>query len=377
MSDAATRLDRLRERLDALEVDALLVTAPANRRWLSGFTGSAGLLLVGADAARIATDGRYHEQARLQAPAFELVPAPLRRIGSFAADLLASLGGKTVGVEAAQMSMAEHAEWVEAITLLPAEDRPRLEPVLDAVEPLRAVKDREELEAITRAVRLGDEAFAHAAALLRPGVSERELAWEVQRYALEHGAQRLSFETIIAAGPHGSMAHARPRDVAVEAGQGVVMDLGVVVDGYCSDLTRTVFAGEPDSRFARVYDAVLTAQTMAIERIEAGMSGAGAHAIAATVLAGFGYGEAFTHGLGHGVGLEVHEAPRLSADSDSMLADGHVVTVEPGAYFPGWGGVRIEDQCVMENGRLRVLSRAPKLDLDVGLSVRPGVGVAS
>ena len=377
MSDAATRLARLRERFDALEVDALLVTAPANRRWLSGFTGSAGVLLVGADAARIATDGRYHEQARLQAPAFELVPAPLRRIGSFAADLLAGLGGKTVGVEAAHLSMAEHAEWIEALELLAPGDRPRLEPVLDAVEPLRAVKDREELEAITRAVHLGDEAFAHAASLLRPGVSERELAWEVQRHALQHGAQRLSFETIIAAGPHGSMAHARPRDVAVEAGQGVVMDLGVVVDGYCSDLTRTVFAGEPDARFARVYDAVLTAQTMAIERIEAGMSGADAHAIAATVLGGFGYGEAFTHGLGHGVGLEVHEAPRLSADSDSVLTDGQVVTVEPGAYFPGWGGVRIEDQCVMEGGRLRVLSRAPKLDLDVGLSVRPGVGVAS
>ena len=246
MSDAATRLDRLRDRLDAIEVDALLVTAPANRRWLR-------LHGIGRRAARrrrrrrIATDGRYHEQARLQAPSFELVPAPLRRIGSFAADLLAGLGGKTVGVEAAHVSMAEHAEWTEAIELLAPEDRPRLEPVLDAVEPLRAVKDREELEAITRAVRLGDEAFAHAAALLRPGVSERELAWEVQRYALEHGAQRLSFETIIAAGPHGSMAHARPRDVAVEAGQGVVMDLGVVVDGYCSDLTRTVFAGEPDA----------------------------------------------------------------------------------------------------------------------------------
>lgn len=373
MSRAATRLARLRERLDALEVDALLVTAPANRRWLAGFTGSAGVLLVSAEAARLATDGRYHEQARLQAPAFELVAAPLRRIDSFAADLLAGLGGRTVGVEAAHLTLADHSEWIEAIERLDPSDRPRLAPVHDAIEPLRAVKDHEELEALTRAVRLGDAAFAHAVALLRPGVSERELAWEVQRYALEHGAERLSFEPIIAAGAHGSMAHARPRDVAVEAGQGVVMDLGVVVDGYCSDLTRTVCAGEPDSRFVRVYDAVLTAQTMAVERIEAGMSGAEAHAIAATVLAEAGYGEAFTHGLGHGVGLEIHEAPRLAADSGDVLANGHVVTVEPGAYFPGWGGVRIEDQCVMEDGRLRVLSRAPKLDLEVA----PGVGVAS
>ena len=190
----------------------------------------------------------------------------------------------------------------------------------------------------------------------------------MQRHATEHGADRLSFETIVAAGPHGAMAHARPRDVAVEAGQGVVMDLGVVVDGYCSDLTRTPFVGEPDTRFQRVYDAVLTAQTMAEERIEAGMNGAEAHAIAATVLTEAGFGEAFTHGLGHGVGVEVHEAPRLSPDSEDVLEDGHVVTVEPGAYFPGWGGVRIEDQCVMENGRLRVLSRAAKLDLEVGVA---------
>ena len=377
MTATAARLARLRERLDSLEADALLVTTPANRRWLSGFTGSAGVLLVGEDAARIATDGRYHEQARLQAPAFELVAAPLRRIDSFAADLLAGLGGKAVAIEAAHMTVAEHAAWTEAIETLPREDRPSLKPVSEAIEPLRAIKDAGELEAITRAVRLGDEAFSHAAAQLRPGVSERELAWEVQRHALEHGAERLSFETIIAAGPHGSMAHARPRDVAVEAGQGVVMDLGVVVDGYCSDLTRTVFVGEPDGRFARVYDAVLTAQTMAVERIEAGMSGGEAHAIAATVLAEAGYGEAFTHGLGHGVGLEVHEAPRLAADSGDMLADGHVVTVEPGAYFPGWGGVRIEDQCVIEGGRLRVLSRAPKLDLQAGTPVGFGVGVAS
>ena len=377
MSEAPSRLARLRERLNSLEAGALLVTAPANRRWLSGFTGSAGVLLVSEDAARIATDGRYHEQARLQAPGFDLVAAPLRRIDSFAADLLAGLGGKTVAFEAAHMTVAEHAAWTGAIEALPPSDRPLLKPVRDAVEPLRAIKDAAEIEAITRAVRLGDEAFAHAAAQLQPGVSERELAWEVQRHALEHGAERLSFETIIAAGPHGSMAHARPRDVAIEAGQGVVMDLGVVVDGYCSDLTRTVFVGEPDDRFAQVYDAVLTAQTMAVERIEAGMSGAEAHAIAATVLAEAGYGEAFTHGLGHGVGLEVHEAPRLAADSDSLLADGQVVTVEPGAYFPGWGGVRIEDQCVIEDGRLRVLSRAPKLDLQAGTPVGFGVGVAS
>ena len=365
---AEARLERVRERLDALGLEALLVTTPTNRRWLSGFTGSAGVLLVDGGRSRIATDGRYHEQARLQAPAFELVAAPLRSVASFAAELLPGLGGARLGFEPASLTYAAYEEWSAAIEALPGADRPRLQPAAGVIEALRAIKDAAELDALTRAVHLGDDAWAHAAAQLRPGVSERALAWEVQRYAFEHGAEGLAFETIIAAGPHGAMAHAHPRDVAIEAGQGVVMDLGVIVDGYRSDLTRTVCAGGPeaeDARFRRVYDAVLTAQTIAEERIEAGMTGGTAHAVAATVLAEAGYGEAFTHGLGHGVGLDIHEAPRLAADSADVLLDGHVVTVEPGVYLPGWGDVRIEDQCVMEDGRLRVLSRAAKLELEV------------
>ena len=173
MSEA--RLAKVRAHLEELGLDALLVTTPANRRWLSGFSGSAGALLVDADHARIATDGRYHEQAQLQAPDFELVPAPLRRVDSFAATLLAGLGGRALGFEPAHLSVAGYTEWLETIELLPPSDRPRLEPALDAIEPLRAVKDAEELAALTRAVQLGDGAFAHAVALLRPGISEREL----------------------------------------------------------------------------------------------------------------------------------------------------------------------------------------------------------
>ena len=362
----AGRLARLRARLDALEVDALLVTAPTNRRWLSGFTGSAGVLVVDAERARIATDGRYHEQAERQAPAFELVPAPLRAVASFAAALLDGLGGARLGFEPAGLTVAEHMEWADAIEALPTGDRPRLTPAPSAIEPLRAIKDASELEALTAAVHLGDEVWAHAASVLRPGVTEREVAWEAQRYAYEHGADGMAFETIIAAGPNGAMAHHRPSDAAIEAGQPVVMDLGVIVGGYRSDLTRTVAAGEPDATFPAVYDAVLAAQEMAEERIEAGMTGGEAHAVAAEVLAQAGHGERFTHGLGHGVGLDIHEAPRLAADSADVLADGQVVTIEPGVYIPGWGGVRIEDQCVMEGGRLRVISRAPKLDLETG-----------
>ncbi len=193
-------------------------------------------------------------------------------------------------------------------------------------------------------------------------MTERELAWEVHRYSMEHGADDLSFPTIIATGPWGALPHAYPRDVPLEAGAGVVMDLGVIVDGYCSDLTRTIYLGQPDDQFRRVYDVVLTAQEMAEERIEAGMTGEQAHQIAVTVIAEAGYGEYFGHGLGHGVGLDIHEAPRLGPRSSDVLVDGHVVTVEPGIYIPGWGGVRIEDQCVMEGGRLRRLSTAAKLN---------------
>lgn len=358
---AAGRIDRLRARLTELGIDALLVTTPSNRRWVSGFTGTAGTLLVSLDQALFATDSRYYEQVGTQAPAFTLLEAN-GAMSDWAPRLLEGFGGKRVGFEPAGMSYATYEEWTQVIAGLPEAARPTLVPAPAAIEALRAVKELDEIGALTRAVLLGDAAFTHAAAAARPGMTERELAWEVQRYAMEHGADDLSFPTIIAGGPWGALPHAYPRDVPLEAGQGVVMDLGVVVDGYCSDLTRTIFLGAPDEQFKRIYDVVLTAQEMAEERIEAGMTGEQAHQIAATVIAEAGYGEHFGHGLGHGVGLDIHEAPRLGPRSQDVLQDGHVVTVEPGIYIAGWGGIRIEDQCVMEGGRLRRLSTAAKLD---------------
>ena len=360
MTAGPARLERARARLDELGVDALLVSTPANRRWLSGFSGSAGTLLLARDRALIATDSRYYEQAGTQAPAFTLVRAN-DALEQWWPELLAGLGGLRVGFEPAGLTFEGYEQWTAATSELPAAARPQLVAAPRAIEALRAVKDADELAAVERAVLLGDAAFAHAAAVAAPGMTERALAWEVQRFALEHGADALSFPTIIAAGPWGALPHAYPRDVPLAAGQGVVMDLGVVVDGYCSDLTRTIAIGEPDARFTQVYDIVLTAQLMAEERIEAGMTGAQAHEIAQRVIIEAGYGEYFGHGLGHGVGLEIHEAPRLRPRSEDVLADGQVVTVEPGIYIPGWGGVRIEDQCVIEGGRVRRLSTAAKL----------------
>jgi Xaa-Pro aminopeptidase len=360
---SAGRIDRLRERIDELGLDALLITDPSNRRWLSGFTGSTGVLLIDRDRALFAADSRYWEQVQEQAPEFTLIRVTGATMVT-APELLEGPGGRKLGFEPASMTVALHGQWQQAIASLPQSQQPDLVAAADAIEPLRMVKDAGELAAISRAVRLGDEAFLHAASVAAPGMTERELAWEVQRFAMEHGADALSFPTIIAGGPWGALPHAYPREIPLQAGQAVVIDLGVKVDGYCSDLTRTIFLGEPDDEFRRIYDIVLTAQTMAEERIEPGMTGRQAHEIAATVIAQAGHSEHFGHGLGHGVGLDVHEEPRLSPAGERVLEEGQVVTVEPGIYIPGWGGVRIEDQCVMENGRLRSITVAPKLDLE-------------
>ena len=353
------RLDRLRVRFEALGIDGMLVTAPSNRRWVSGFTGSAGVVLVLRDEALFATDSRYWEQVGQQCPGFRLVKVAGATTG-VTPSIIEGLSDLTIGFEPAHLTYAAHHEWLRAMEELPAHSRPRLVPAPRAIEDLRMVKEQAEIDALTRAVLLGDEAFRHAAPRVEPGMTERQVAWMIEEYALTHGAESMSFGTIIAGGAHGALPHWRASDAVLEAGTGVVIDMGAIVDGYCSDLTRTIFLGKPSAEFARVYDIVLTAQTMAEERIEAGMLGRDGHAIAMEIIAAAGHREHFGHGLGHGVGLDIHEDPRLAPAGEIPLADGHVVTVEPGIYLPGWGGVRIEDQCVMEGGRLRPISTAPK-----------------
>ncbi|MEX1021959.1 MAG: aminopeptidase P family protein [Dehalococcoidia bacterium] len=362
-STTAARLERVRARFDALAVDAILVTTPSNRRWVSGFTGSAGVALVTRYEARFATDSRYWEQVAQQSPEFALVQVSGANTG-VAPAILEGLGGLRVGFEAAHLSYASYEAWTGALAETPAHSRPALVPAPRAIEDLRMVKDAEEVDALTRAVHLGDDAFRHAASQVTPGMTEKQVAWLIQEYAVMHGAEDLSFSSIVAGGAHGSLPHWRASDAPLEAETGVVIDMGVIVDGYCSDLTRTIWLGDrPSDEFKRVYDVVLTAQETAEERIEAGMPGSVGHEIAHEVIRRAGYGERFGHGLGHGVGLDIHEDPRLAPSGEIALEDGHVVTVEPGIYIPGWGGVRIEDQCVMEDGRLRTISTAPKVAL--------------
>ena len=368
MSD---RLSRLRARTAEAGLDGFVVGAPvedtfhthgANRRYLSGFTGSVGWLLITLDQAFIAVDFRYVEQAEREAPEFTLFRAN-GGIEKWFAPLLgeANLSGKRIGFEPAGTTVGTYQAMQKAVESLPSAERPQLLAAPPFVEELRTIKEPAEIEALQRAVDVGNQALAAVSQRIEPGWTEKNVAWEIEKHAREHGAAGMSFETIVAAGPWGAMPHAQPRDYAIQAGEPVVIDMGVRVDGYCSDLTRTIVAGEPDARFASVYDIVLTAQLTAEEMVQAGMSGHEAHMLAHNVIAEAGYGENFGHGLGHGVGLLIHEAPRLARNSPDELKDGMVVTIEPGIYISGWGGVRIEDMVVIENGKARVMSRAPKL----------------
>jgi Xaa-Pro aminopeptidase len=354
-------------------LDGLLVSAPvedtfknvaANRRYLSGFTGSVGTLLVTEQTAFIAVDFRYYEQAQREAPGFSLFPA-VGALSAWFAQLVgtAGLAGKKLGFQPGDITVATYQAMTKAVKAMPATDRPKLLAAPPLVEQMRAVKDADELAAVQRAVDLADEALEAVARRMEPGWPETQVAWEIEKYIREH-AGGVSFETIVASGPWSAQPHAYPRaDKRIEAGEPIVIDMGARVDGYCSDLTRTFILGKANGQFEKIYDIVLAAQETAESLIRAAMSGEDAHLVAHNVIAEAGYGDHFGHGLGHGVGLQVHEAPRLAKTSKDALVDGMVFTVEPGVYLSDWGGVRIEDMVVMEKGRPRVLSRAPKVAL--------------
>lgn len=349
------RVTRLRRKMAEQELDAILISQPQNRRYLSGFTGSAGLLLISQQVAVLATDFRYTEQAESQAPAFRTSRVE-GGLAEWLPGLLSPIDAKRVGFEASGVSFSTYQQLAAALG-----DRD-LVPTEAVVESLRAVKGEDELEPIRRAVRLADDAFDAVSPAIRSGMTEKQVAWELERTMREMGSESMPFDIIVASGPNAALPHHRPGDRAIQRGEPVVIDMGARVDGYCSDLSRTVYLGQPDGFFGRIYHLVLEAQLAAMAGITEGMSGNQADALARTTIAEGGHGEDFGHGLGHGIGLHAHEQPRLGKGSADVLADGMVFTIEPGIYISGWGGVRIEDVAVLENGKPRVLSRAGKLD---------------
>ncbi len=370
MSD---RLSSVREAMAEANLDALYISGPvddvfgrhsANRRYVSGFTGSAGAALVTATRAILAVDFRYIEQAERESVplGFEIFKT-VGRERRFFAELTqhAGLTGRRIGLSKADLSYGAFVAIKEAVTEMPASDRPTVVPAPPISEKLRQIKSRDELAMLQHAIDVADEAMEHVQAVAEPGRTERDIALAVERAVRESGGDGVSFETIVASGPWAAMPHASPRHEPLRERETVVIDMGAWLDGYCSDLTRTFSLGGRTDRFREIYAIVFDAQQHAIEGVTAGMSGSDAHDLAASVIAAAAYGDQFGHGLGHGVGLEVHEAPYLGPTSEDTLEDGMVFTIEPGIYLPGWGGVRIEDVVVLENGRSRVLSHAAKL----------------
>ncbi len=347
------RLTKLREALTTEGLDAILITQPGNRRYLSGFTGSAGVLLISQDQAILVTDFRYYEQVEKQAPDFRLAKIT-DKFKMLLAELVHQVGAKRVGFESAHLTVDQHQEWQEVAECF------ELVPTKELVEGIRAVKDEDELSKIRKAIALADEALAHIAGFIEPGMTEKEVAWELEVFMRTHGAEKVAFDLIVASGSNGAMPHATVSERVIRAGEPIVIDLGAMVDGYNSDLTRTICSGRPDDRLKEIYDIVLEAQCTAEQSIRPGMTGKQADGIARQVIEEAGYGENFGHGLGHGVGLAVHEKPGVGRLSEDVLKPGTVFTVEPGIYLPGWGGVRIEDIVVMREDGVEVLTQASK-----------------
>lgn len=355
------RLDRVRRILAEQDLDAALISLPANRFYLSGFTGgdhgadeSAGVVLLDRASATLLTDQNnvVWAEAEARGVAVEAWERPWDR---FVGERLRDAGWKRVGFEDSALTVACHRGVLEA-----AGGGVVLAPLGGVVGRLRAVKEPAELELMTAAIRLTDEVFVTATAGWTAGTTERALTWRIEREMRDRGADGPACPTIVAAGAHGARPHHAAKDRAIAEGEPVVIDMGARLGGYAADLTRTIWVGEPTPRLRADYNVVAAAQRAAFGAIRAEVAGKDLDAIARAVVAAAGYGNSFAHGLGHGLGLRVHEAPSLGKTSADVLAAGHVITVEPGLYLADWGGVRIEDVGVVESNGFRVLTGAPK-----------------
>ena len=352
--DYRGRLKRLQSVLAEKRLDGLLVTSLPNIRYLCGFTGSAAALVVLPDSCYFFTDGRYTQQAHEEVRAAKTKVARKAALAA-AGEWLAATGKKRepkkLGVDGEHLSLAEAARlrkmlgptfWVRQASAL--------------VERLRMVKDEEEIARLRQAALLGSTLFDTALKAIRPGVSEAEVAAEMEFAARRAGAEGMAFETIVAAGERSALPHGRASTAAIPGRGLVVCDFGVILAGYCSDMTRTVYLGRPSAAERYVYEAVREAQLAAIDAVRPGRSVGEVDRAARNVLKKKGLARYFTHSTGHGVGLEIHEAPRVAREQSEILQPGMVITIEPGVYLPGRGGVRIEDMVVVKEQRCEVLA---------------------
>jgi len=360
------RIKKLRQTLATQELDAVMVSVQENRYYLSGFTAedtqfdeSAGVLFISDRHLILATDSRFMVQAQTQAVGFEVI-CYKKGLEKELAGIVAGIGVRRLGFESARVSHHHYSRYARELeNLEPAVD---FIPTQNLVEKLRQVKSDDEIQRTVDALRLAENAFTTVLASIRPGMTEKEVAWSMESTMREGGAQQLSFPVIVASGPNSALPHAIPTDRPLGTGEPILIDWGARLNAYCSDTTRTFVLGRPDDRFKMVFETVVMARDQAIAAIKAGASGTHIDRIARDHIHNNGFADKFGHGLGHGTGLAVHEAPRLSPIKDDLLVAGMIVTVEPGIYLPGWGGVRMENQVVVRPDGSQILNTPEPFD---------------
>ncbi len=345
---------KIREQLDARELDAMLVTSGAGEFYAAGFRGE-GVALITKKGTWYYTDSRYIEVAEktLQDAVVSMRPPQYKTYQECVAALAAEHGIAKLGFEDESMSVASYKKWTDAV-------KAEFVPATSLLTELRAVKDEQELAAMKEAQRVTDAAFTEILNDLKPGVKECEIAAKLTYLMACMGAERNSFDPIVASGPNGSMPHAVPSQREIQKGEFVTMDFGCVYDGYCSDMTRTVAVGQPNDEMVLVYNTVLEAQKAGIAMAKAGVIGKDVHNAAADVIAAAGYGEYFGHGFGHSLGVEIHENPGFNSRCDKPIPAGATISCEPGIYLPGKFGVRIEDVVMLTEGGNIDLTHSPK-----------------
>ena len=355
--DVNHTLDRAKKLLEAMHVgagDAVLLHKPSNMFYISGYTGE-GLVLLSARMKAIVTDFRYTEQAGQQAPGYQVCMTTRDcDHNQTAFRLMREQNIQRVYYEDDHITVRDYRDLEKAMEGM------EFCPVNKAPEKLREIKDETEIEKMAKACKITSEAFEYILGVIREGMTEREIARALENYMVSHGAQEIAFHTIVASGENGSLPHAIPGERRVCRGDMITLDFGAKVDGYCADMTRTVALGEPGEKMRHVYDVVLAAQQMAQDALKAGKVCRDVDAVARDYIAAQGFAENFGHGLGHSLGIDIHESPRLSMLCTDITQENHVLTVEPGVYLPGVGGVRIENSCVVTKDGCYSLTTAPK-----------------
>ncbi|MFE8695485.1 M24 family metallopeptidase [Cytobacillus sp. FJAT-53684] len=346
------KLQKLRSSFEKNGIDGMLITSTYNRRYMTNFTGSSGVVLISREHAQFITDFRYIEQATAQCEGYEIVKHS-GVIPAEVAEQAKKLGIKRLGFEQDYVTFSAYQTYEKVIEA-------ELVPVSGEIEKLRLIKTESEIKILKDAADIADAAFKHIIGFIRPGLTELEVANELEFFMRKAGATSSSFDTIVASGHRGALPHGVASEKVIEKGDMVTLDYGAYYKGYVSDITRTLAVGEPSQKMKEIYDIVLQAQLRGMDGIKPGMSGKEADALTRDYITEKGYGEYFGHSTGHGIGLEVHEGPALASKSDIILEPGMAVTVEPGIYIPGLGGVRIEDDTLITKDHNEPLTHSTK-----------------